>query len=632
MSDAPASTTRARHPWRWIFGGVALLLVVALAWLAWGLLSAAREARGQAATAQASLSRAATALADGDVAGARAAVDEGTAAVTAATAALETPQVAVVGALPVVGQAVDDARALADAAVLATEAAADVTEAYAAAKGVDGASPLFADGRVDDAVLTSVLDRVVSAAAAVDQAQAELDTVQATLPGTASLAEARDAARAELAGLQGGLDAVATAAPSLPAALGFDGPRTYLLAILNSAELRASGGPPLAAAVLRFDDGRLTVVARGQTGVVFTEGNPKVEYDAADGTRRFDRFVNATADADYRIAGIDLARSWEASTDIPVDGVITVDAVALAEVLDATGPIEVAGYGEVTGDTFVQTVLVDAYERFAGAQDDRQQVNTLMIDELAARLVRGDSTLPVLRALGATSPARHVQAWFADEALNAAVAESSLAGAVADVDRRADRVAVFTQNTNGSKVDVFQQRAITHEVALADDGSATVSQSIAIDNDTPSTRRSDRRTYYRTGWSRNVYRIYLPDAATDVSVSLPQGTEGSVRSTSTADPLGRRFAVVDAWIEPQGELTIDVGYSLPAGTFTDGAGLTYRLLADPQALVRPATLDVRVTAPAGRAMAADPPWQPDGGSATWAGEFTEPLRLTAVAR
>lgn len=632
MSDAPVSTKRARHPWRWAVGAIALLLVLALSWLAWGLLSAAREARSQAGIAQSSLSRAATALADGDVAGARAAVAEGTVAVDAASAALESPQVRFVGALPIVSQAVDDARALADAAVLATGAAGDVTDAYAAAKGVDGAPPLFATGRVDEVVLQSVLTRVVSAATAVDAAEVELDKVQATLPGTAPLAEARDSARAELAGLRGGLDAVATAAPSLPAALGFDGPRTYLLAILNSAELRASGGPPLAVAVLRFDRGRLTVVARGQTGVVFMPGNPKVEYEAADGTVRFDRFVNATADADYRIAGIDLARSWEASTSIPVDGVITVDAVALAEVLNATGPIEVEGYGEVTGDNFVQTVLVDAYERFAGAQEDRQQVNTQMIDELAARLVRGDSTLPVLRALGGTSPARHVQAWFADETLNDTVADSSLAGAVADVDDGADRVAVFTQNVNGSKVDVFQQRSIAHDVALAADGSADVSQSIAIGNDTPPTRRSDRRTYYRTGWSHNVYRIYLPDAATDVSVTLPPGTEGAVRSTSTPDPKGRHFATVDAWIKPQGSLIIDVDYRLPAGTFTDAAGLTYRLLADPQALVRPATLTVRVTVPGGRSLDAEPPWQVSGDTAVWSGALTQPLRLTAVAR
>ena len=53
----------------------------------------------------------------------------------------------------------------------------------------------------------------------------------------------------------GALDAGAQVATLLPPMLGADGPRTYLLVSLNSAELRSAGGIVGAFAVLHAEDG-----------------------------------------------------------------------------------------------------------------------------------------------------------------------------------------------------------------------------------------------------------------------------------------------------------------------------------------------------------------------------------------
>ena len=61
------------------------------------------------------------------------------------------------------------------------------------------------------------------------------------------------------------LDAASQVATLLPPMLGADGPRTYLLLSLNSAELRSAGGIVGAVAVLHAENGSLDLVEQRTT-------------------------------------------------------------------------------------------------------------------------------------------------------------------------------------------------------------------------------------------------------------------------------------------------------------------------------------------------------------------------------
>ena len=115
-------------------------------------------------------------------------------------------------------------------------------------------------------------------------------------------------------------------------------------------------------------------------------------------------------------------------------------------------------------------------------------------------------------------------------------------------------------------------------------------------------------------WLKAAYLMYVPDAATNYSVSYPQGF--AVRSFKNHQQMGRGFVNdgfgqklvrVVGWTAPGAQSAVSVSYDLPAGTFKQtNDGLEYTLHADPQSLFTPSTITVRVTAPSGFAPVGEP--------------------------
>ena len=172
-----------------------------------------------------------------------------------------------------------------------------------------------------------------------------------------------------------------------------------------------------------------------------------------------------------------------------------------------------------------------------------------------------------------------------------------------------DAVAFYSQNVNGSKVDVFQKRSIDVTAVIATDGSATVTQAVTVRNAIPtSVPVSGEKTGYTSPWSRSAFFFYQPSAATDVSLTAPGGFEPDPWTGGgdwTDDGYGRELTRVTGWIAPRGSELLSLSYRLPAGTFrtADGA-LVYSLVANPQPLWQAATLKVTVTGPSGKTTSA----------------------------
>ena len=166
------------------------------------------------------------------------------------------------------------------------------------------------------------------------------------------------------------------AAQLIPDMLGEDDQRTYLLAFQNNAEIRSTGGLPGAFAILRATDGRIRLGSQGAGGdFTFFEDLP----------------INPTAD-EKRLYSILLTGYWADTTltpDFPrsaeimramireergreMDGVISIDPVALSYILEATGPVKLADGKSLTSDNAVKRLLNDVYLEIPGdaAQND----------------------------------------------------------------------------------------------------------------------------------------------------------------------------------------------------------------------------------------------------------------------
>ncbi len=98
-------------------------------------------------------------------------------------------------------------------------------------------------GAIDVAAVEELADKVEQASSTIDQVAAELDGVDrdALIGPVASGIDRLDEAVGQL---KPSLDAADTTLQVLPAALGAEGPRNYLMLFQNNAESRGTGGNP----------------------------------------------------------------------------------------------------------------------------------------------------------------------------------------------------------------------------------------------------------------------------------------------------------------------------------------------------------------------------------------------------
>lgn len=453
----------------------------------------------------------------------------------------------------------------------------------------------------------------------------------AVLPGAARMATLGD----ELAAASRAADEAAPLAPQL---LGFDRPVRYLVSALNDAELFGSGGAPLDLAIVELDRARARVVESGSVGQFNPQNTPYAwPITGSEPWYRHGReypFANSNFHPDFPISGTNMASAWSALGQPQVDGVLTVDVAAVAAVLRAIGPVRTEGYGELTGDTVIRRVLVDAYRELPvdvpGAMEQRQRQNSELRSALIAQMSDPLTGLRALAALWSTIPARHVQAFMVDPSWQQVVVAAGADAALAT--EPGDLLGVFIQS-GVSKLAVFQVRTIVADVEVGADGSAAVQQTVTFINDVPEGLAGDPAAH--EGYlalvfrQRAAFRIPASATATGIEVVGARPLVAQGRTGPFPDDVGAAVLWQGQDIRPRHTSTTTLRYALPAGTFGSAAALTYHLTANPQAMVHPVSLQVHVRFATGSAQPADG-WQVVDGRASWLGTLDRTLSLSVA--
>ena len=521
----------------------------------------------------------------------------------------------VLGYVPGIASAVHNWERLTDAVENITASTDDMLTLFGDLSGKSGNAKIFNDGAIDVDALKALPPRVKSIDLGISATYNNLLAVQANGPLSGPLASVQAKALTTIAPIQDAMKALVDLAPQLPDALGANGPRRYLIAIGNQAEMRAAGGAPLTLILVEFDQGRITIPIKGQTSTeLFPPLNAPVKWWGPsanpffDINPRFSPMVVANTHPNLEFSAREMAGAWEGGNYPVVDGVVTIDLTAIGSVLNAMGPIQSPAYGEVTGDKLGQILLIDAYAKFG--QDDavaRQKANQELLDQLLTKLLSGDELVTAAKAIAETAPGRHFQVWMAKPEFESVILRSGAGGSVA-APTTGDWSAVYTQNGNQSKVDVFQERNVVVNAAIQADGSARVTQDVILTNATPKDRPEGppERIGYETSWLKAAYIMYVPNAATNMQTIYPAGfavrpfkNQQQLGKGYVEDGFGQRLVRVVGWTAPQASSTVSQSYDLPAGTFGRNGNLTYTLQADPQSLFKASTITVRVTAPAG---------------------------------
>lgn len=425
----------------------------------------------------------------------------------------------------------------------------------------------------------------------------------------------------------------------LPAMLGGDGPRTYMLGFMNSAELRGSGGAMLQFQFLTVNAGKPELPdSTGGTGSIYkldqerrriTIPLPRDAWYVRE-IEDAQRFGNSNWSPDWPLsarlavaygnksAEICKPTRKERCPDFPtVDGVIGVDPVAVQKLVPGTGPFRIEAGNRISSGKVLGFVLSRAYSSYP-IPAVRRKVLGQVVDEFFKRLFDPKDPTKLVQGFGDALATKHVQLWMSEPAEQAFVQRMRWDGALKR-SGRGDYINVVQQNVGGNKLDFRATQTTAMDVELGSTD-ATVDTEVTIHN---GIRLPQPR--WVLGDSKSTHRpmvnLYVPAGA-----ELLEADAGKL-CTPTGSPLDRLCnGRVDTpaparWSAPgtparhsesdktvwSATLHIPVDhhgsfrarYVVPGAVRTQGGLSIYRLVVQHQPKVAPERLLIRLHVPRG---------------------------------
>ena len=202
------------------------------------------------------------------------------------------------------------------------------------------------------------------------------------------------------------LDSYLTASARLPAILGWDGPRRYLVLTQNPAELRPTGGYTGSYGIIAFDKGRITERVFRDIFLLdlpwdypFIKAPTELTNYLLGPTQPW-QLADANWSPDFPTSAQDAIRLYEnESGDTQIDGVLGITTYTIDELLKVTGPITVPEYDATiaTGETTLKTLQLTRVCPGPGRQPKGLPVG---LRGAAVHDAPGPATQPVGRAAG----------------------------------------------------------------------------------------------------------------------------------------------------------------------------------------------------------------------------------------
>lgn len=549
----------------------------------------------------------------------------------------DDPLVALMRLLPVVGSQVrgaDDLVVATGELLDAGRAALRIADRYVAIREAQASQP-------DRSAMAELVELMATSRADADACLAGLRaarTQMATIP--TGLVEPIEGARAvvieKLDRYLPVLQSYAQVDGVLPDALGWSGPRRYLVLAQDPAELRPTGGFIGTIGVVVFDRGR---IAEKRFQDVYNldrrPGLPYVEPPAPLKGHLLGRFPWRLADAnwspDFPTAAAQAVTSYALETgDRQIDGVVGLTTYAIDELLAVSGPIEVPEFGTTVaaGETTLRALQETRAPTTAGG--DRKAFLDVFADRLLDRLFalpprQWADLLPRLETIGTE---RRALVWLRDPVAQQLVAEAGWDGAV----RQDEGDYVYAVDTNvapTSKLNLVTERSLGLEIVLDAVGNARDRLTVAWSNTIQSGIGEPYDTLRRVQTARILglyFRLLVPELSRLEAVS--GGKVVAVSNAELIETESGRTAFGNYLMIPPGEAHLAYVWVSPYAANSDPAGWIYRLIVQKQ----PGTLDqavaIQIAVPAGmRITETSPGLEVDGRTARLATRLTRDLEL-----
>ncbi len=445
--------------------------------------------------------------------------------------------------------------AVGDVAEIADDVASDaLLPVLKAAGSLNLASLGLSGGAIDLAPFAEIEPPLAEASATLDAAETtalQIDA-DATLPPLADAVREMRSTVTQAATVVGSLHGASALLPSM---LGAQGPRNYVIAMQNNAELRSSGGIIGAIALLHAEGGRVSLVQQASTldFPALDTALPVSESTMALFEDRPGRFLqNITSIPDFTEAGPTIAARWQQRFGTPIDGVIAVDAVMTENLLAATGPLTFGPF-TATADNVVSLLLSEIYLTIPDPATQDQVFAQAASALFGAALSTADPK-DLLSALSKSADQGRIRIWSSHEEEESLLAASSLGGTLAADDTQT-HVGVLFNDTTGAKMDYYTDADISTSIGSCQ-GEPTTQVRVTWTNNAPTDAATSLPPYVtgggfggvEPGSVRTLITVYGPEGATPSHIDR-DGAEEGVQTAL----LGERSAVQQEVLLAPGE-------------------------------------------------------------------------------
>ncbi len=460
-----------------------------------------------------------------------------------------------------------------------------------------------AEERLQTAVLTldKMLAKIDVVAQNIEEAEKRIATIDADrYPTKVGQYEVRSNVQMAKDQFEGMATLFVDAKPflkQLPSILGAEEEKKYLILFQNTAERRATGGFYTFYAVFNINKGKITI--DDSSDIYDLDNSISSHPRAPEKILAYHKNVNQFYIRDSNLSpdfveSVKLFNSLyeDASLAVDYDGIITMDSKVLVDMLRIFGDTQVNGINfsaeedERCDCPQVIYTLFDIVDRPVNyVKVDRKRVLGNLMLELFYKAI-GFSPSKYWGQLAQTMftnlDEKHMLLYFTDEDTQAAVEKLNYAGRIREYD--GDYLHISNVNFAGAKSNMFIEEEITSETTFEDGKTKRVVTIIFKNPYEHSDCNLERGGLCLNATLRNWIRFYVPEGSELVTF------EGSQTEVETYDELGKTVYEGFMTVNPKGQATVTVEYTLPDSITKDN----YKLLLQKQPGVEKQTLDVKV--------------------------------------
>jgi hypothetical protein len=547
---------------------VALVLVAFAAWSAVEMAITADAAK----QAQGSVKQALTSLRDNDLGAARAELTTAGEQTGRARRAAGSLPLRVIAAIPIFGRDVH-------AGQVATASIDDIVNDAAlplldAGQVIIAAQEKAAPGSFAVAAVRAEQGHITSAAEVAARANADLAEINPD--SLVFFADQFAEIQSQVDDVARGCDAAARAARLLPTALGLDESKSYLLVFQNLAEERATGGIMGSWAVVKVENGVLTLTDAGVNDVF--DGLTSTWQSTPDDVRELygadlAEHQNVNLSPDFPTGAQLMSGLWQQHSGRAADGIISVTPVALAGALKVTGPVQVPGGPPLTAKNAVDVLQAQVYATFTDNNARGAYLGLVTGAVFAKVLEEGVSTPKMWREFATLAQDGQVLAWFADPRLQDLVADMPVGGALRSPED--GYIGLYLTNIDASKLGQYTHLSLASGCAS---GSPRVSAAVRYD---PPAKVVP---YVRGTAGRDPELSHI----VTVSYYIPP-TRGVTEATVNGEPVSFKVGVERGWTVVRFDVQFNPGTTTELGLQLSGSSSVPALVTQP--LTNPVTLE-----------------------------------------